>query len=135
MADDSSPILTRTQGLHKGSFRLALIRELQRGNNSKGRTLERIARRLITMAEAGDMAAIKEVMQRVDGAVSTAAGDTVGATNIGQLVIQWRDPQQQVIGDTVTIESTPVTVSLDQSLAGDGGDSVQAIQGQDNGRQ
>ena len=88
MADDSSPILTRTQGIHKGSFRLALIRELQRGNNSKGRTLERIARRLITMAEAGDMTAIKEVMQRVDGAVPTASGDTIGATNIGQLVIQ-----------------------------------------------
>ena len=131
MADDSSPILTRTQGLHKGSFRLALIRELQRGNNSKGRTLERIARRLITMAEAGDMAAIKEVMQRVDGAVSTASGDTVGATNIGQLVIQWRDPQQQVIGDTVTIDALPAG----DTVAGNGRDTVQAIQGQDSGRQ
>ena len=77
------------------------------------------------------MAAIKEVMQRVDGAVSTASGDTVGATNIGQLVIQWRDPQQQVIGDTVTIDALPAG----DTVAGNGRDTVQAIQGQDSGRQ
>jgi hypothetical protein len=107
--------LVQNQQFARGGFRAALVRELQRGDNSKGRTLERIARRLIAMAESGDIAAIKEVMNRMDGAVPTHSPETPG-THIGQLVIQWRDPQQVISGDTVKHRDSVLTIDQVQTV-------------------
>lgn len=104
--------LVSQQTLGKGSFRNALVRELARGDSAKGRTLERIARRLIAMAESGDIVAIKEIMNRVDGAVASGTGDA-SQTNIGQLVIQWRDPQQVISGDSVIIDQVQTVPVID----------------------
>jgi hypothetical protein len=107
--------LVQNQQFARGGFRAALIRELQRGDNSKGRTLERIARRLIAMAESGDIAAIKEVMNRMDGAVPTHAPEAPGM-HVGQLVIQWRDPQQLIAGDTVARSDSVLTIDQVQTV-------------------
>jgi hypothetical protein len=114
MSRETKP-LVHSQQFGRGGFRAALVRELQRGDNSKGRTLERIARRLIAMAESGDIAAIKEVMNRMDGAVPTHAPDATG-THIGQLVIQWRDPQQLIAGDTVKHPDASLTIDHVQAV-------------------
>ena len=50
--------------------------------------LRQIARKLLDMAEKGDMAAIKEVADRIDGKVPQAVGTPQDEDGIGPLVVE-----------------------------------------------
>ena len=68
----------------------ALGREVDDGNGRKVGLLEPIARKLAAKALDGDLGAIREIFDRMDGKPVAAAD----ADEPGQVILQWKDPVQ-----------------------------------------
>ena len=69
----------------------ALRREVDDGNGRKVGLLELIARKLAAKALDGDLGAIREIFDRMDGKpVATADANEPP----GRVILQWKDPEQ-----------------------------------------
>ena len=67
-----------------------LRREIEDGEGQRAETLRLIVRKLAAKAVDGDISAIKEIFDRMDGkSVAGAAPDEPP----GKVVFQWQDPQ------------------------------------------
>lgn len=74
-------------------FRDALRKKIAEASEDP-RKLDRIADKLFALAEAGDVAAIKEVADRLDGKVPQAVG---GSDELGPIenVVTWKQPPSE----------------------------------------
>jgi Recombination endonuclease VII len=79
-----------------------LRREGDDGEGGKASILQLIARKLAAKALDGDLGAIKEIFDRMDGkpAVGAAAGEPPG-----KVILQWKDPEES--GSCSTIKPSP----------------------------
>ena len=88
--DDVSPAGGKTARPMWEALAAELRRESDDGEGSKAETLRLIARKLAAKALDGDLAAIKEIFDRMDGkSVASAAADEPP----GKVVFEWKDPE------------------------------------------
>jgi mannose/cellobiose epimerase-like protein (N-acyl-D-glucosamine 2-epimerase family) len=68
-----------------------LRRESEDGDGRRAEVLQLIARKLAAKALDGDLGAIKEIFDRMDG--KPAAGSAPVEQQPGKVTFQWKDPQ------------------------------------------
>ncbi len=77
------PVGSLQQKPFKDAIRKAILE-----TDGDTRRLDRIARKLALLAEKGDLNAIREVMDRVDGRVTHTVG---GDQDTGPITIKWKE--------------------------------------------
>ena len=105
----------KAKGLLKSSaqggkaWRDAIRLELARADGPQGTALERIARIVVNNALNGDMEAIYEVANRIDGKVAVQEAHEAGEP-ISRLIVTWEQPRERVEAESPmrTIEHSPV---------------------------
>ena len=79
-------------------FHAQLLRAIEQ-TDGKEIKLYRIAQALVKQAIAGDVTAIKEVADRIDGKVPQPIAPPAGDTGPTMLVVRWGEPRQHTAND------------------------------------
>jgi hypothetical protein len=90
----------------------ALRREVDDGNGRKVGLLELIARKLAAKALDGDLGAIREIFDRMDGKPVAAADEPPG-----RVILQWKDPEQSRSWPSIRPRRQSATLSCESKAS------------------